>query len=727
MNYIRVKVKLIILLSLALIIVPILLVSNQRETEIPFDKKNTIEIITPQPPSVSSVYYKDTTGPARDIYVSGDYAYVAVDYAGLAIIDISDPTNPGTPVYEDTTGSALGVYVSGDYAYVAVNYEGLAVINISDPTNPGTPVYEDTTGAAYDVYVSGDYAYVADHTSGLAVINISDPTNPGTPIYENTTSSARGVYVSGDYAYVADWSSGLAIINISDPTNPGSPVYGNTVGSAYDVYVSGDYAYVADHTSGLAVIDISDPTNPGTPIYEDTTGYARSIYVSGDYAYVADGESGLAVINISNPTNPGTPIYEDTTDSARGVYVSGDYAYVADEDSGLAVIQVRRRYDIVDPILTILYPNSNNNLFGKTAPNFSVIIEDTYPGIDTMWYTIDGGITNTTFTTNESINQLLWESRGNGTVTIRFYANDTSGNINWEEMIVRKDILGPIITINAPLFNQEFRVNPAYDISILEWNLDKIWYTLDGSITNVTITSLSGAIDGSIWEGISEGAVTIRFYANDTIGNISWKDVTIIKIIPSGAPLDIWYFIIIGVIILSITAAISLVIVRKGIKGRGIRVFISHALKDFDKYQIADLVKYLESQKGISKVHYCEADMVGDIDDWMDKTVPRSQLIIFFSTKNSIDSKDCIKELRLGFKHNIQIMPILGENMKWEDLEMQWEDLELDISRQFGKEFNSEDFGRFREELYDYVIKVKSDLEEEIRGKKRPSKAKKLK
>lgn len=344
-----------------------------------------------------------------------------------------------------------------------------------------------------------------------------------------------------------------------------------------------------------------------------------------------------------------------------------------------------------------------------------------------MWYTIDDGVSNTTFTINKSISQTSWANMLNGTVIIRFYANDTAGNINWEEISFRKDILGPEITINVPTHNQEWGGAPGYEITIIDGNLDAFWYTLDGGVTNISITSLIGVIDEAVWEEISEGSVTIRFYANDTMGNISWKDVNITKKIINSAPFDIWFFIIIGISIITIAAIVSLVVIRKGIKGRGIRVFISHAMKDFDKYQISDLVKYLESQKGISKVHYCEADMVGDIDDWMDKTVPRSQLIIFFSSQNSIDSKDCVKELRLGFKHNIQIMPILGENMKWEDLEMKWEDLELDISRQFGKEFDSEEYGRFREELYDYIIKVKSDLEEEIRGKKRPSKAKKLK
>jgi hypothetical protein len=70
---------------------------------------------------------------------------------------------------------------------------GLTVIDISDPTSPGTPVYMDTAGYAYGVYVSGDYAYVASGSGGLAVIDISDPTSPGTPVYMDTTGNSRGV------------------------------------------------------------------------------------------------------------------------------------------------------------------------------------------------------------------------------------------------------------------------------------------------------------------------------------------------------------------------------------------------------------------------------------------------------------------------------------------------------------------------------------------------------
>ena len=81
----KIKILPIIMLILMFIIIPI-------------DEKNPNVIDNTCPPQESSVHYEDTTGSAWDVYVSGDYAYVADSSSGLAVIDISDPTNPGTPV-----------------------------------------------------------------------------------------------------------------------------------------------------------------------------------------------------------------------------------------------------------------------------------------------------------------------------------------------------------------------------------------------------------------------------------------------------------------------------------------------------------------------------------------------------------------------------------------------------------------------------------------------------
>mgnify|MGYP000509984593 CR=1 FL=1 len=324
-------------------------------------------------PNPGSPVYKNTSGLAHDVTVVGNYAYVAGDGSGLAIIDITDKANPGNPIYKATSGGAYGIVVNGNYAYVADWNSGLAIIDISNPASPGIPVYMDTSGNARGVTVVGNYAYVADFASGLAIIDISNPASPGTPVYMNTSGLAQGVTVVGNYAYVADNESGLAIINITDKANPGTPVYMNTSGAAYGVTVVGNYAYVGDDASGLAIIDITDKANPGTPVYMDTSGNARGVTVVGNYAYVGDRTSGLAIIDVSNPESPGTPVYMNTSGLARDVTVAGNYAYVADEESGLAIIPLNSSDDF-----TVSYHISQGDAddttsLGLTSPHTNTV------------------------------------------------------------------------------------------------------------------------------------------------------------------------------------------------------------------------------------------------------------------------------------------------------------------------------------------------------------------
>ncbi len=180
--------------------------------------------------------------------------------------------------------------------------------------------------------------------------------------------------------------------------------------------------------------------------------------------------------------------------------------------------------DTVAPEITINSPNSNE-LFGSSAPDYDLTVTDA--NIDSIWYSLDGGITNSTpVSASGTIDQTLWSTLGNGTVTIRFYANDTLGNISYEEVIVRKDILEPSIIIDSPNPNELFGSSaPDYDLTIIDANLDSIWYSLDGGTTNSTPVSASGTIDQTMWSALGNGTVTIRFYANDTLGNTNYEEV----------------------------------------------------------------------------------------------------------------------------------------------------------------------------------------------------------
>jgi hypothetical protein len=179
--------------------------------------------------------------------------------------------------------------------------------------------------------------------------------------------------------------------------------------------------------------------------------------------------------------------------------------------------------DNVGPSIIINAPTLNQ-LYSSIAPNFNVTITD--GNFNTSWYTLDGGVTNYIFIgTTGTINQTAWDTLLNGTVTIRFVANDTFGNLNYQEIDVQKDVLAPIITINSPTSNQLFtHVIPQFDLTLVEGNLNTSWYTTDGGLTNYTFIGTMGTLNQA---ALFNGTITIRFYANDTLGNLDYSEVTI--------------------------------------------------------------------------------------------------------------------------------------------------------------------------------------------------------
>ncbi|MFX0011341.1 MAG: hypothetical protein ACFE9R_13580, partial [Candidatus Hermodarchaeota archaeon] len=202
--------------------------------------------------------------------------------------------------------------------------------------------------------------------------------------------------------------------------------------------------------------------------------------------------------------------------------------YANDSLGNLGYAEVSIYKDTIAPTIFINYPNAYDT-FGAIAPSFNVEIGDS-SGVNTRWYTIDNGLTNITFTSNGTINQMLWSYQGNGTVTIRFYAIDSFGNEGVSEVIVRKDIDPPSIMINNPVLDQIFGdIAPSFNVEFTDINgIDTMWYSLDSGSTQ-TIFTINGSIDQLIWDSFSDGNITIRFYANNSIGTIGFSEVSVIK------------------------------------------------------------------------------------------------------------------------------------------------------------------------------------------------------
>ena len=202
-------------------------------------------------------------GPTYAVAVQDHYAYVGVG-AKLAVLDISDPTNP---IVMGQTGALpetpMRVVVSGVYAYIADGNSGLRIINVADPMRPAEIGFYDTPGIANDVVVSGTFAYLADDFYGLRIVDVSDPTHPRE--VGAWSGTALCVALAGSYAYVGTWD-GMHVIDVSNPASPQHTGFIGTIRGVFGLAAAGHYAYAGtprnagDYHKGLWIIDVSDPT-----------------------------------------------------------------------------------------------------------------------------------------------------------------------------------------------------------------------------------------------------------------------------------------------------------------------------------------------------------------------------------------------------------------------------------------------------------------------------------
>ena len=255
--------------------------------------------------------------------------------------------------------------------------------------------------------------------------------------------------------------------------------------------------------------EIGDNLNEGLLLsYENTTNLDWK-------GYSFDGQA--------NRTTLGNKTIKMPSDGQHRIQVFGN------DSLGIMYESELRYFNVdVNPVDIIIVSPTSYELFQDTAPDFEISIDD--PDLNSTWYSLDG-ITFIPFTGfTGTIDQTEWNKFSNGTVTIGFYANDSASNISFASVTVRKDVLGPIITVNSPQNDDVIGINaPSYDLSIEEYNLDSIWYSFDYGVTVLPLYSLTGTLDQAEWETKGGGTVPIRFYANDSLGHESFTDVTVIK------------------------------------------------------------------------------------------------------------------------------------------------------------------------------------------------------
>ena len=191
----------------------ILFVTNGNEATI-------YDLTDPTTPVELSRFQVGGVGLIQSIYVSGNHLYFTGN-SGLRIMGIEDLANPVPVGLWFSSAVASDVVVIGDYAFVALSFDGIQVLDVSNPQTPA-PVtsLQPSVGAVNGLALDGSRLLAFGQFSSL-IYDVTDPTQPqqlGVSFSVFNGQIEDGV-LEGNAVYFAT-RSGVESINISDPDAP---------------------------------------------------------------------------------------------------------------------------------------------------------------------------------------------------------------------------------------------------------------------------------------------------------------------------------------------------------------------------------------------------------------------------------------------------------------------------------------------------------------------------
>jgi hypothetical protein len=271
-----------------------------------------------------------TQGYALGVVSKDDYAYIAVESAGIDVYHVGDPFF-SERVHRQLTANLLddGIIIGNYYiaGHQGTTYgSSLRVIDISEPENAEVVEIFDLEDRVEHIELIGNFIYVIGQAD-IDVIDATDPMNMA-KIEDLTTAKAvddAEVYKNTLYMMAAD-----KVLYTYDVTDPASPVYKTSTVLDYDyewIACSNDMLYCS-YNWYLDTYSIASPYNPVFESNYETGDFDdfREIIATDDHIYCAT-EGTFKIMELSDPTTPDLLGIESSTDLIRYLDTDGLFAY----------------------------------------------------------------------------------------------------------------------------------------------------------------------------------------------------------------------------------------------------------------------------------------------------------------------------------------------------------------------------------------------------------------
>jgi hypothetical protein len=268
-------------------------------------------------------------------------AAVACSYAGVVLLDVTDPTNPALIGTADTPGQAQRVAFEAERAYVADSYSGVSVLKVNSPRSPSLLSSFQTEERAYGITVTNQIGFIADGDSGLTIVDFTNAQSPSKlSKYSLRPGLAQSLFKSGNYIFITAQSRGVVRFDVSNVRSPVLRHESSSASSSQGLCPGSNNSnvFVADFGAGFRVLRGSDLNPVGVIDFQATP--TDVVSFDGNIAYTANGNRSISVINATSPQNPQVVTTIGMPDDVWGIGVTRGHLFICADSQGLIMMSL---------------------------------------------------------------------------------------------------------------------------------------------------------------------------------------------------------------------------------------------------------------------------------------------------------------------------------------------------------------------------------------------------